>query len=671
MLRRLGWISFSIVLFALASTGCQCGDAGVGNCKENTDCTGRLCDGTRCACLENKCTPVQCLQKFHCETGFECSKDYKCVGDTPTCTKDEDCPEGTKCNTESGRCEKDPDTCSENNDCAEASKICCDLGDGTGKRCNFKKCLKNEDCAQGGSNTCVEPLSCNAGEKEACVKGVCQCAKSCGGDCGDGKCCDAENETCIANPDPCPNVTCQPGFDPPDRSKYKPNPATCKFDTAPVCDCVKKPPLEEGPNGLYPGMALHNGTPVVSGYNKKYGDLVVGTRQSDGSIKWEYVDGIPSGAQPTGAPDGPRGGISEEGDDVGYYTSIASDNTNIHVAYHDATNGSLKYARKTGDKWVTMVVDKNGSGIGRFTAIALDNGVPVVAYYVLNNGKGQAELRIAKGSSATPASESDWSLSTVDTTDLPGCKGTCESAKKEACVDQNKTPTCAADTGDCPNKCGSDEVCVNKACLKKVAADGNDDIDPKGAGLFPSIAIAGGKVYVAYYDQSKGDLKLARSDSGGQYVTGAVYTKGDVGDFPSVVIGKNGNIHISFGNADTADIHYIVLDPQLKIVLDEIADDGQRAGEDRRLADTALVLDDGGVPLIVYQDASVQSLMIATRQGDKKWDVKKIVGEDPTLGAFGFFNTHLFFGGKSYISNYNYLIRGAKDDSKVDIRIYP
>lgn len=669
MLRRLGWISISFAFFAILMMGCDCGTAQVGNCSQDSDCTGRLCEGTRCACQESKCTPVQCLQKFHCETGFDCV-DYTCKG-SDSCKEDKDCPEGKKCNTETGKCE-DKTTCTENNDCAEQSKICCDLGDGTGQRCNFKKCLNNDDCTEGSAskNTCVERLSCTEGEKSACVKGVCQCAKSCGGDCGEGKCCDAENEQCVENPDPCPNVTCQPGFDPPDRSKFKPNPATCKFDTTPVCDCVKKPPLEAGPNGLYPAMALFNGNPVVSGYNKKFGDLVVGVQQSDKSIKWEFVDGVPSGAQPTNAPDGPRGGISEAGDDVGYYTSIAADGTAIHVAYHDATNGSLKYARKVGDKWVTMTVDKNGKGIGRFTAMALDGGVPVIAYYVLNNGKGQTELRIAKGNSATPASESDWSLGTADTADLPGCKGICDSAKKEACVEQNKKPTCAADTGDCPNKCGSDEVCVNKACLKKVAVDGNDAIDPKGVGLFPSIAIAGGKQYIAYYDQGKGDLKLARSDNG-QYITSAVYTKGDVGDFPSVVISQNGNIHISFGNADTADIHYLVLDPQLKIVLDEIADNGIRQGEDRRLADTALALDAGGVPMIVYQDASVQALMIAKRTGAKKWDVKKIVGEDPKLGAFGFFNDHIFFNGKSFISNYNYLIRGSKDDSKVDIRVWP
>lgn len=672
MSKRLLWYAFCLLFMVLSNSRCQCPEPGIGHCEKDDECTGRLCQGTRCACKENRCTPVQCLQKYHCETGFEC-KEYKCVGDNPPCTKDTDCPQGKKCNTATGICENDENTCASNNDCKDASKICCDLGDGTGKRCNFKKCLNDGDCTTGSAstNTCVERLTtCTAGQKSTCSKGVCECKESCGGDCGSGRCCDAKREICVENPDPCPGVTCPPGFDPPDKAKFTPDPKTCEFATKPVCDCVKKPPLEEGIRGLHSALAIWQGQPVVSGYNRTYGDLMVGFQQADSSVKWEFVDGIPAGKQPTNAPDGPRGGVSEPGDDVGLHTDIAADNTAIHVSYHDATNGTLKYARKDGNTWSVHVVDKNGKGIGRFTSIKLDNGIPLIAYYVLNNGKGQTELRLAKASSAAPKSESDWTLNTVDSVDLPGCKGTCDTAKKESCVEENKQPVCKADTGDCTNKCKAEEVCVNKACVKKIAVDGNDPIDPRGVGLFPSLAVAGGKHYIAYYDQINGDLKLARFD-GGQYVTSAVATQGNVGEFPSLVINNAGEFHISYANSDTADIHYLVLDPQLKVTVNEIVDDGIRSGEDRRLSDTALILDSSGVPVIVYQDASVQALMVATRQGPKQWDIKKIVGEDPNLGAFGFFNDHVFFNGKSYISNFNYVLKGSKDTSKIDIRTWP
>ena len=57
-----------------------------------------------------------------------------------------------------------------------------------------------------------------------------------------------------------------------------------------------------------------------------------------------------------------RGGISDKGDDVGRYTSIATSSTNEPIiAYYDKTHGALKFASFGAIRWHTHIVD-NGIG---------------------------------------------------------------------------------------------------------------------------------------------------------------------------------------------------------------------------------------------------------------------------------------------------------------------
>jgi predicted NUDIX family NTP pyrophosphohydrolase len=378
----------------------------------------------------------------------------------------------------------------------------------------------------------------------------------------------------------------------------------------------------------------------------------------------------------TGATDGPRGGIEDAGDDVGKYTSVAVSAGVIHVSYYDATNSTLKYARRENDKWSTHTVDKDGQMVGRFTSITISNGVPVIAYFVGNNNKGESQLRIATAKSATPGAEADWTVAFAATKPLPKCKGACDDSKNEVCTESNKVFSCKVPTADpdkCkPTACDKDtQVCVAGKCLTKV--DDSTPPLPNGTGLFPSIAtLQGGGVVVVYYVKDSGDLAIA-TENAGNFQVKTLKTAGDVGQFPSVAVDASGLIHISYINNDTADVHYLQLDAQYNIKVDEVVDNGNINGEDRQLADTSIAVAAGGDVRIVYQDASVQAIKMAVRRGPKQWEAKNLASGDdsPYKGAFGFFADQIIDNNTSHISNFKVNLRDDKNPSGIDIRTWP
>ncbi|MCA9580043.1 MAG: hypothetical protein KC668_31660, partial [Myxococcales bacterium] len=99
-------------------------------------------------------------------------------------------------------------------------------------------------------------------------------------------------------------------------------------------DCTFIAPLDPGQLATHLDIASHtDGTVMVSGYsagrnpNPRYGDLLIGTI-SGGEVTWAVVDGVPAGSpvvQNGILPDsnGWRGGVSEAGDNVGEFNSIA------------------------------------------------------------------------------------------------------------------------------------------------------------------------------------------------------------------------------------------------------------------------------------------------------------------------------------------------------------
>jgi MYXO-CTERM domain-containing protein len=397
----------------------------------------------------------------------------------------------------------------------------------------------------------------------------------------------------------------------------------CPKGQLPFCidnTCVCSDDIPPGRIGPYSDVATApDGSIWVSAYAESHGDLVV-THATGGRIpseSWEWVDGVPSG--PVVVPNSQiRGGIADDGPDVGMYTSIAvaQDGTPM-VTYFDRDNSSLKFAAKVNGTWQIHVVDagtgspdSGGTEAGMYTSLTLrsDDGRPGVAYlaHVADSTGGHAEVRYAAAQVPVPMSSADWQTWVVDTAPLPN-------------------------TG----------------------SGGNIYPLPEGLGLF----VDGSRdprtqaPVVTYYDRTNGDLKLARfNPQTGQFDTPKVLdgTMGDDGWSPSVTVDGSGVAHVAYVDTTTDDLKYIT-DDAGSASTPEIIDDGYRIvgqtvdglpkPEFHFVGDDAgIVMPAGQQPYVVYQDSTTQELLLAQRQPNGMWMRTSIAGAtNPWPGAYGFF----------------------------------
>jgi hypothetical protein len=319
-----------------------------------------------------------------------------------------------------------------------------------------------------------------------------------------------------------------------------------------------------------------------------------------------------------------RGGIADDGPDVGMYTSIAvgPDGT-VMVTYFDrglpeTPNANLKFAsRDAMGNWTTHIVDQgtgqltptSGTVTGMYTSLSLrtDDGRPGVAYlaHVVDANGERAEVRYAESQVAVPTSANDWHFWVVDTGMVP-------------------------------------------------AQDPNNPDPyplPEGLGLFIDSTRnpTNQAPVVAYYDRQNGDLKVSKfNTTSGQFDVAKVLdgTTVDAGWSPTVAVDAQGVVHVAYVNATTDDLDYITDDAG---AMREIVDDGYRIvgqspdglpkPEFHFVGDDAgIVLPPDGQPLVVYQDATTQELLLAKRQPNGMWTHISIAGAtDPWPGAYGFF----------------------------------
>lgn len=413
-----------------------------------------------------------------------------------------------------------------------------------------------------------------------------------------------------------------------------------------TCVCIDDVPY--GRIGPFSDVAVAStGDAWVSAYAESHGDLVVATWDSAGRIvesAWEFVDGVPDG--PVAIPQSEvRGGILEEGPDVGMYTSIAvaPDDTPM-VTYHDRDTGSLKFAARYGGTWQIHTIDDGtgdidpelgGENAGLYSAISLrtDNGNPGVAYMAqVSSGAGvvTTEVRFAAAQSATPSSAGDWVFFVVDTLTLPP------------------------------------------------ADEENPDVTPipQGLGLFIEASRAPDQAPVlVYYDRSNGDLKLARLDA----QTGAFVVEildgaaSDVGWYPSVAVDAEGVAHVSYQSATRDDLLYVNSADRTPAIVDDgyrvvgTTEDGLPKPEYHFVGqDSNLLLAPTG-PVVVYQDSTTHELLYAAyNSANGLWQRRAIAGDEAEfVGAYGFFASAVLAGDDIVVSNW--VIDQAHSDQWVEI----
>jgi MYXO-CTERM domain-containing protein len=397
---------------------------------------------------------------------------------------------------------------------------------------------------------------------------------------------------------------------------------SCPQGQLPFCIdnmCVCSDDIPPGRIGPYQHLAIGpDGSLWTSAYAQSHGDLVVAQMPAPGRIpdtQWEWVDGVPSG--PVAVPNSKiRGGIADDGPNVGMYTSIAvaQDGTPM-VTYFDVDNASLKFAAKVNGTWQMHTIDQgtgsismnSGALVGMYTSISLrtDDGRPGVAYlaHVADAAGEHAEVRYASAQVPVPTQASDWQMWTVDTALVPA---------------------------------GADDVYPL----------------PEGLGLWISSARdpRNQAPVVVYYDRAAGELKISRFDpTAGQFKTPVVLAGSngvDEGWTPSVQVDMMGVAHVAYIDATDDDLRYItdaggaqeeIVDDGYRIVGQTV--DGYPKPEFHILADAAISLPPGVGPSIAYQDGTTQELLLAQKDPmTGKWNHKSIAGAtDPWPGAYGFF----------------------------------
>jgi hypothetical protein len=419
--------------------------------------------------------------------------------------------------------------------------------------------------------------------------------------------------------------------------------------------------VERGPTGRWNSIAVSGDRVVAAAYEESLGDLVVvelGAEGGDASFR--VVDGLPPDPVPTFSPDGYRSGVTEEGPDVGAYTSIAMHDGRAMVSYHDLTHLRLLLAAESDDGWQVSEVDSDpssGAAVGLYSSLVLGaDGAPAIAYMATGLEGGEieggrvAQLRYAVASTAQPGGPDDWEVTVLDEVPV-SCAGLC--GEGTICAQDGEAERCTAASDGCAEPCGDEEACVGDSCVPTVPDPPAYDL-PTGIGLFASHALLpDGRPVVVYYDRARGDLVL-QSKQAGAWEKAAVDAAedSDTGMFADALVDADGTVHIAYQDAIGDRLLYTTWRDGAAGEI-EVVDDGVRPGEARTHpvgASAAIFTDASGAIAIAYQDGATSDLLIARRQ-DGAWTRDDLL-VGPALDGF-----HINTGageGRSALASYQY-----------------
>ncbi|MCA1826344.1 MAG: hypothetical protein ABR567_03460 [Myxococcales bacterium] len=535
------------IIAAVSISGCKCGAKVTGaGCQSDEECRADLNGSDRAFCDRSK-TPAVCeLHPKQCDTAADC------------------CP-AQVCNAQGHYCFDKYTPCTQDGSCPAQGEACKEIGVfAKGLGCTFEKCGPTGACGEGTTcfnKYCVGEPPCNGGCKNAaspvCVTATNLCSpapKGAGGaiDASCAQTCPGGKILVLQDPD---NI-----FD------------TCNLG-AEKCECDSLPPLQTCDVSRHSSMAVSGQNVYVSAYDgdpmpgstEPYGDLVVHTFDKSDLTKpqkTEWLDGVPATGHIGGDVNGPRGGITDRGPNVGQYSSIAANALgDLYVAYYDADNGDLKFTARYGGpaaRWITPITidgstpigsaPSNGD-VGMYASLALDKtGVPAIAYF--RRGDYDAASATETGLSTAlvyavakrpqPLTRDDWVVvGDVDRANRPPppCNNLCtntqicvadpNAAGGQRCAEKSTAQCNATQT---PAGCTGNQVCVqdtdtnhSPVCRSTEAAATLAEL-PAGTGLMPSLGFVDnadcldqsqGCAVIAYYDSLKGAVKAVQAAHAG------------------------------------------------------------------------------------------------------------------------------------------------------------
>jgi hypothetical protein len=423
-----------------------------------------------------------------------------------------------------------------------------------------------------------------------------------------------------------------------------------------TCGCI--PDIPPGDVGRFSSMTMINGDSYVAAYNNDYGDLMIGHITPPGVVSgWDYVDGVPD-EPPDINNSHNRGGISDKGDDVGRYTSIATSMSNEPIiAYYDLTHGALKFASFGAIRWHSHVVDTAMAGpmagandVGRWTSMTIGpDGNPAIAYsaWVMNgvSGMPETQLRWAQANTPTPTSTSDWTITVVDSR--------LQSSDGAPMTDMGVGPDMAMPPPDMAGTTPPDELLPEGIALMAAASRKID-----------------GTPGIVYYDRTRGNLRYVDFNAStmawnkpmildGEEGNGT--DLGDVGLYPSLTYDANNVGHISYENATKDSLFYInTMAKMPEIVdngyhpMDEQTQDGIDSPVWHLVGDSSSIQQQSGQIIIAYQDSTVLMLRMAVRDPSTgMWSKQYIAGHAmPFMGSYGFYADLKVANGTGVLSSY-------------------
>jgi hypothetical protein len=215
--------------------------------------------------------------------------------------------------------------------------------------------------------------------------------------------------------------------------------------------------------------------------------------------------------------------------DVGQYASAKHGETNnsINVAYYDATNGDLKFARWM-NGWDYQAVDTTGD-VGKWCSLALDSiGTPYIAYYDVTN----QSLKLTKYVNST------WITHTVDNFGNVGQYCSLQ-------LDKSNNPHIAyydANDGD-----------LQYASWTGTTWDIQLVDQTNDVGKWCSLVLdSNDKPYIAYYDTTYSTIRLAKTITSNASIAN-VWTNTVISyssaQYISSALDTNGNIYVSYYDA--------------------------------------------------------------------------------------------------------------------------
>ena len=267
----------------------------------------------------------------------------------------------------------------------------------------------------------------------------------------------------------------------------------------------------EGDVGLYTTVGLVDDRPAIVYYDATEGDLMFAHARHE---------------SPMATTDWDIHAIDTDGD-VGQHAAAVIDYRGVFVAYYDATDGDLKFARATEDvpdapaDWHLSTVETDGD-VGHFPAIVRYFDSLGIAYYDVDD----QELHLAVTDTLVPTSGADWDVHVVDSDGDVG-QHTSLVMHTRGIGGPLTAYMSYYDVTNGDLKYADGDVTLDAPEWEPETVDSDGDVGQH------SLFVEGHEI--VYYDATNGDLKLAYEDRDG-WTFEIVDDEGDVGQYPATAL---------------------------------------------------------------------------------------------------------------------------------------